>query len=150
MKKLPILILTGALVLSLAACSGTATTTSPSKEPAAASNTQQPAPSASPADGTYPQLTGETGTYKAGVYETTATGIGGDIVFHVTFSKDAITSIEAVTEHETEGVGSRALDNVIPAIIKAQSTDVDGWSGATVTSTAIKDGVNAAIEAAKA
>ena len=76
--------------------------------------------------------------------------MGGDVVFHVTFSKDAITSIEAVKEHETEGIGSRALDNVIPAIIKAQSTDVDGWSGATVTSTAIKDGVNAAIEAAKA
>lgn len=155
MKKLLVLILAVIMTIALAACSGTATPATPTQAPAAETpaaalpTEEAPAESTAPED-VYPQLTGETGTYKAGVYEETVRGIGGDIVFHITFSKDAITAIEAVKQHETEGLGSKALENVIPAIIEAQSTEVDGWSGATVTSNAIKDAVNTAMEEALA
>ena len=151
MKKLLVLVLVVIMTFALAACSGTATTATPTQAPVAETPVEaSPAAESTAPEDVYPQLTGETGTYKAGVYEETIRGMGGDIVFHITFSTDEITAIEAVKQHETEGLGSRALENVIPAIIEAQSTDVDGWSGATVTSNAIKEAVNTAIEEATA
>lgn len=97
---------------------------------------------------TYPQLTGEVGAYKAGVYEIVERGMGGKITFHVTFSADAITGIEAVKHHETEGIGDRALESVIPQILEKQSTEVDAWAGATITSNAIINAVSGAMEEA--
>ena len=83
--------------------------------------------------------------YTPGTYESIVRGMGGKITFRVELSETAIVSIEAVKHHETEGIGDRALENVIPAIIEAQSTEVDGWSGATITSNAIKEAVEDAI-----
>ena len=86
--------------------------------------------------------------YVPGTYEVTTRGMGGKITFEITFSETEITAIEPVKHHETEGLGDRALENVIPAILEAQSTDVDAWSGATITSDAIKAAVQEAMEMA--
>ena len=88
--------------------------------------------------------------YKPGVYEVVTRGMDGKIYFEIEFSEDAIVDIRVTKHHETEGLGDVALQKVIPAIIEAQSTDVDGKSGATITSNAIKKAVEEAIAMASA
>ena len=102
------------------------------------------------AEGEYPQLTGESGVYNAGVYEQKIRGMGGFMIIHVTFSADAIENIEVISHTETPNIGTLAIEQVIPAMIEAQSTEVDGVTGATITSNALKEAVSAAIEEAKA
>lgn len=159
MKRLLVLFLVVIMVCPLAACTVTATTPPSSSEspathppqveaPAEITPREEPTQQPAPAEIEYPQLTGETGIYKAGVYEVTVRGMGGNIVFHITFGPDAITEIEAVKHHETAGLGDRALEYLIPAIIEGQNTQVDSWSGATITSDAIRAAVNTAIEKA--
>lgn len=72
-------------------------------------------------------------------------GYGGEITVAVTVNGEDIVSVEAVGKDETEGVGSRAIDELPDRIVKADSTDVDGVSGATKTSDAIKQAVNKAL-----
>ena len=56
--------------------------------------------------------------------------------------------MNVLEHHETVGVGSVAVDWLPARIVEANSIDVDGVTGATVTSDAIKAAVGAAIEAA--
>ena len=98
----------------------------------------------------YPILTGETGVYRAGVYEERVRGMGGWMVLHITFTADRLESIEVVSHTETPNIGTVALDNVIPAMIEAQNADVDVQAGATITSDALKEAVSKAIAEALA
>lgn len=75
----------------------------------------------------------------------TAKGFGGDVTVTVTVNGDDITEVKAVGDNETDGVGSTAIDQLPAKIAEADSTDVDGVSGATVTSDAIKEAVNNAL-----
>ncbi len=75
----------------------------------------------------------------------TAEGFGGDVTVTVTVTGDDITAVEAVGDSETQGVGSNAIEQLPALIVEADSTDVDGVSGATVTSDAIKEAVNNAL-----
>ena len=72
----------------------------------------------------------------------------GDVVLSVTFTEDAIESIEVVSSAETEHVGDVAYDILFPQIIEYTSTGVDSVSGATFTSRAVFNAVNAAAEQA--
>lgn len=161
MKKFLVLFLVIIMVCHLAACTENAANsrspvesqeprTPQEEEPANVASQDELPEQMEPVEEEYPKLTGETGVYKAGLYEVTTRGLGGNIVFHITFSTDAITQIEAVKHHETAGIGDKALEQLIPTIIEAQNTQVDGWSGATITSDAIKEAVNTAIEEALA
>ena len=51
---------------------------------------------------------------------------------------------------ETPGIYEMAVDQVIPAIIEAQSTDVDSASGASMTSAGIREAVEDALSKAAA
>jgi len=85
----------------------------------------------------------------ATVYTGEAEGKNGTVKVSVTMDGDTITAVE-VTEHsETEGICEPAIEQIPAAIVKAQSTDVDSVSGATVTSEAIKEAAQAAIDSAK-
>lgn len=75
----------------------------------------------------------------------TAEGYGGTIKVTVTRTGDDITSVKVTEHHETQGVGTRAIDALPALIAEADSIDVDGISGATVTSNAIKQAVAEAI-----
>ncbi len=75
--------------------------------------------------------------------------MGNALALKVTMNGDKIAAIDIVSQQETQGVGSKAIDALPAAIIEAQSTEVDAISGATVTSTAIKDAVNQALAQAK-
>ena len=86
--------------------------------------------------------------FTPGTYEGTAAGYNGDVVLSVTFSEDAIEAIEVVSSAETEHVGDVAYDILFPEIIEYTSTGVDAVSGATFTSRAVFNAVNAAAEQA--
>ena len=88
-------------------------------------------------------------TFTAGTYTGTATGYNGPVELDVTFSDSAVTDVAVKTSGETAHVGSPAFDIMIPDIVAANGSGVDGVSGATFTSRAIKDAVNNASEQAK-
>ena len=75
-----------------------------------------------------------------------AQGYGGEVTVTVKVKGDDIISVEAVGADETEGVGSKAIDELPDKIAEADSTDIDGVSGATKTSDAIKQAVDNALK----
>lgn len=89
------------------------------------------------------------GTYEPGTYEAVAKGFGGDVKVTITVDASNITEVLVEGNDETEGVGSKAVEKLPEAIKEAQSADVDGVSGATVTSNAIKTALIAALALAK-
>lgn len=80
---------------------------------------------------------GGAGKYTAGTYEATAQGYGGSVTVTMTVDADSITDVKAVGENETEGVGSKAIEQLPGAILEAQSCEVDGIAGATFSSDAV-------------
>ena len=88
--------------------------------------------------------------FTAGTYTGTAEGYNGPVEVSATFSDTAITDVEVTANSETAHVGTPAIDIIIPDIIAANGTGVDAVSGATFTSRAIKEAVNAAAEQAGA
>ena len=71
---------------------------------------------------------------------------GEDVVVEVTATPDEILSVEVVEHKETDGIGTTAVDTLPGEIVATQSLLVDDVSGATMTSTAIKQAVKAALE----
>lgn len=70
-----------------------------------------------------------------------AQGYGGTLKVAVTVSDGRIAQIRVTEHHETEGIGTKAIDELPAAIVKANGTQVDVVSGATYTSRAILDAV---------
>ncbi|MDO5701735.1 MAG: flavocytochrome c [Lachnospiraceae bacterium] len=85
-----------------------------------------------------------------GTYEGTATGFGGEIKVAVDVTENEIKDVRIEGEHETENIGSFAVDMLGERIIEAQSPNVDALTGATVTSSAILKATKDALEAAGA
>ena len=56
-----------------------------------------------------------------------------------------ILDVKVLEHSETQGVGSVAADWMPGRIVEANSTDVDGVTGATVTSDAIRTAVTEAL-----
>lgn len=87
--------------------------------------------------------------YTPGTYTGTGEGNGGDITVEVTFSEDAITDIQVVSQSETKAVSgdfsspdTEGALNLLPAdIVQYQSLGIDSVSGATLTSAGIKTAV---------
>ena len=84
----------------------------------------------------------------SGDFTATAKGFGGDVSVTLTLTDGAITGCTAEGKDETEGVGSQAIAQMPGAIAESGSIAVDGVSGATITSTAIKEAAAAALTAA--
>ncbi len=93
-------------------------------------------------------LAGTEGAYKDGTYTGSAQGFGGDIKVKVTVSGQKITAID-ITEAsgEDEAYLSMAKD-IISTMLDKQTADVDTVSGATYSSTGIKNAVTQALEGA--
>ena len=100
------------------------------------------------------QASGEAGdadapiSFTEGTYTATTDGYNGPVTFGVTFSADALTDVTVTESAETAHVGTPAYEIVIPAMIEANGTGVDGLSGATLTTRAIREAVNDAAEQA--
>ena len=84
----------------------------------------------------------------SGDFTGTAKGFGGDVSVTLTLTDGAITGCTADGKDETQGVGSEAIAKMPGEIAESGSIAVDGVSGATVTSTAIKEAAAAALTAA--
>lgn len=85
-----------------------------------------------------------------GVFSGEGTGYGGTIAVDVTLENSAITGIEVTSSNETQGIGTVAIDKLIPEIIETQSVALDAVSGATRASEGLLAAVTAALESSGA
>lgn len=76
-------------------------------------------------------------SFTPGVYEGESKGYVDNIKVEVTLSADKIESVKIISQSETDGIGSKAIETLPEAIVSAQSTQVDLFSGATASSKGI-------------
>lgn len=88
-------------------------------------------------------------SYQDGVYADEAEGFGGPISLEVTVEEGKITAIEILSAEKEDGAYFAMAQDVIPDIIEKQSADVDTISGATFSSTGIRDAARQALEKAE-
>ena len=86
--------------------------------------------------------------YKDGTYQGEAEGFGGTVAVEVKIEKGKITAVEIVSAQKEDGAYLSMAKDIIPKIIEAQSADVDTISGATFSSTGIKNASQEALEKA--
>ena len=86
--------------------------------------------------------------FTPGTYTASAPGIHGDVEVKVTFSSDRITAVKVTKQHETVGIGSKAVEILPGRIVELQSPKVDGVTGATITSNAIRTAVSECVKKA--
>lgn len=75
--------------------------------------------------------------YTAGTYTASAQGYGGEVTVELTVDAKEITEVKISGGQETANVGGAALPE-LGKQIKEKGADIDGVSGATVTSNAAK------------
>lgn len=87
--------------------------------------------------------------------ESTSSGFGGDMTLMVGYDADAMLSgVRVISHSETPGLGARVCDNEEGALSRyagksgnlVWGQDIDGISGATISSKAVLNGVNQATE----
>ena len=86
--------------------------------------------------------------YKDGTYTGEADGFGGTIQVEVKIEKNKIAEINVVSAEKEDGAYLSMAKDIIPKIIDAQSADIDTISGATFSSTGIKNASEQALEKA--
>ena len=87
-------------------------------------------------------------SYTDGTYEGEGTGFGGPVDVKVTIKNGQIQNIEIVSAESEDGTYLETAKGVIPKILDAQTADVDVMSGATFSSTGIKEAVADALKKA--
>ncbi len=88
--------------------------------------------------------------YTAGTYSATVPGASGDVTVETTVDETgAILKVEVVKQTETSSDIARVLTDVPASIVEAQSTEVDAFSGSTITSKAIFKAVEMALAQAR-
>ena len=88
------------------------------------------------------------GLYTPGTYSATATGIG-TVIVTMTFSEDAITDVVLDVSAETASIGQAAAEELRNALMQNQSAEIDGVSGASLTSNAVMEAAAKCIAQAK-
>ena len=87
--------------------------------------------------------------FKAGEYEATAQGFGGEITLKLNVSDSKVESVEITGEGETPDVGGKAIETFKTAIVEANGGEIEAVSGATMTSDAVISAYNEALAQAK-
>lgn len=90
----------------------------------------------------------ESKEYQDGVYTGEADGFGGPVSVEVTIDGGKIDQIQIVSAEKEDGAYLSMAQDIIPAIIDAQTAEVDTISGATFSSTGIKNATAQALEEA--
>lgn len=76
-------------------------------------------------------------------------GMGGDLVVKITMDGGKIAKMEVLSNSETEGFGSKAIESMPTEFVGCQTAEdvaaVDGVSGATLTSKALREAVTDAL-----
>lgn len=86
--------------------------------------------------------------YKDGTYEGEAEGFGGPISVSVTVEDGKVTELNILSAEKEDGAYLSMAEDIIPTIIEQQTWDVDTISGATFSSTGIKNATQQALEKA--
>lgn len=94
------------------------------------------------------EVNGSENEYKNGIYTGEADGFGGTIQVEVKIEKNKIAEIDVVSAEKEDGAYLSMAKDIIPKIIDAQSAEVDTISGATFSSTGIKNASEQALEKA--
>ena len=81
----------------------------------------------------------------AETYTATEQGFGGEISVSLTIEDGVLQDVQIIGDAETEGVGKRAVETMPAAMVEANSVEVEGISGATISSTAILNAAKAAL-----
>ena len=76
------------------------------------------------------------GIYKSGTYSAKAAGIG-DVTVTMTFDENKITNVVLDVANETPSIGQAAAETLKKQLMSLQSAEIDGVSGATITSRAV-------------
>ncbi|MCI9402723.1 MAG: FAD-dependent oxidoreductase [Oscillospiraceae bacterium] len=79
----------------------------------------------------------ESGIYTPGTYTSEAQGYGGTVTVEITVDANAITDVKVTGDQETPSVGGAHLEELADQV-KEKGAEIDGVSGATVTSKAVK------------
>lgn len=87
--------------------------------------------------------------YAAGTYHGSAQGFGGMIEVTVTVDEFQIKSIEVVSAPGEDGAYFSTASAIIDDVLEAQTSNVDTISGATFSSTGIKNAITYALKEAK-
>ncbi len=138
-KRILALTLAAVLALSAIGCgqqSTTATTAALSETTAAPNETTTAVPV-------------EEGIYTPGVYTGEGQGFGGVVTVTLTADANSITDVAITGDSETPNVGGAALEELAQQVKDAQSAEIDGVAGATVTSGGVREAAAKAIAAAK-
>ena len=173
MKKLTLMTATAGVILALSACASTSTpeattaaaqettvaaeeTTAAAEETTAAAEDTTAAAEETTAAAEETTAAAEETT--AAAEETTAAaeeegttltgtgkGFGGDVTVTLTMDGDKIVAASIEGKDETPAVGGAALEELEKQIVEAGSDEIDGVSGATITSTGVKEAVKAAL-----
>ena len=88
------------------------------------------------------------GMYTPGTYSATATGMG-TVTVSATFDENSIVDVVLDVSQETPAIGQAAKDELLAQVMAAQSADIDGVSGASLTSEAVRVALNNCIAQAK-
>lgn len=80
-----------------------------------------------------------------GTFSAQSAGFGGPVTVTLTLEGDKITDAVVEGENETVGIGAAALAPLAEQLLAAQSAEIDGIAGATVTSSAAKEAAAAAL-----
>ena len=140
-KKLLAAVLALVMALSMVACAAPETDADPTPEV-----TDTPETTGTPDATDEP----ESAAMTPGTYSATYRGYCSDVTVETTLSEDAIVSVEVVSQDETVGIGSYAIERVPAAIVEYQTAYADTVSGATATSMAIRHAVIDALDEAGA
>ena len=94
-----------------------------------------------------PAVAESAGKYTPGTYTATAQGL--DVVtVTATFDENSIVDIVLDVSRETAEIGQVAADELVAQCLAAQSADIDGVSGASLTSRAVKEALQDCINQA--
>ena len=88
------------------------------------------------------------GSYTDGSFTGSAQGFGGDVTVEITVENGEVVNTEITGDSETPEVGGAALEELAQQITDAQSSEIQGVSGATLTSGAVKEAAAQAFSAA--
>lgn len=94
------------------------------------------------------QIAESQSSYTDGTYEGEGTGFGGPVDVKVTIENGQIQNIEITSAEKEDGTYLDTAKSIIPQILDAQTPEVDVISGATFSSTGIKEAVADALEKA--
>ena len=89
------------------------------------------------------------GIYTPGTYTATGQGINGEVSVTMTFDTDKITDVVLDVSGETPSIGQAAAEDLKAMLLEAQSGEIDGVGGATLTSQGVMQAAQKCIAQAK-